>query len=314
MGIEVEGNDVRIGVYICHCGSNIAKTVDAAAVARFAGELRDVVVARDYKFMCSEPGQDIIKKDIQEHSLNRVVVAACSPLMHEATFRSAAQAAGLNQYLVQIANIREQVAWVTANREQAASKAKSLVRGAVNKVRLQEPLDTRKVKINPATAVIGAGVAGIQAALDLANAGHQVYLIEKDTTIGGNMARFDKTFPTLDCAACILTPKMVSVAHRANITILENSEVEDVSGYIGNFTLKVRKKPRFVDTDACTACTACWNACPVQRNPRHRELVLGKRVIRVRTPDGKYQAEDHMRKSRLPGGPSEIRHVPELEH
>jgi heterodisulfide reductase subunit A len=183
---------------------------------------------------------------------------------------------------VQIANIREQVAWVTSVKEKATEKAIALINGAVSKARYLEPLQTRKVKINPATLVVGGGIAGIQAALDLAEAGHPVYLVERDTTIGGNMARFDKTFPTLDCAACILTPKMVSVAHRDNITILDYSEVQNVSGYIGNFTVNVKKKPRYVDVDKCTACTACWNACPASRSPGKRKLVLGDRVIRSR--------------------------------
>jgi heterodisulfide reductase subunit A len=274
-------------VYVCHCGSNIAKQVDVAAVAEHALGLEKVAIARDYKFMCSEPGQDIIKKDIAEHGLTRVVVAACSPLMHEMTFRMAVESANLNRYLVQIANIREHVAWVTSSKSAATDKAKSLVNGAVRKAIHLEPLQTRKVLINPATLVVGGGIAGIQAALDLADAGKQVYLVERDRTIGGNMARFDKTFPTLDCAACILTPKMVSVAHRPNIQILDSSEVKDVSGYIGNFTVKVSKKPRYVDTDKCTACTACWNACPADRMPQKRELVLGGRVIREKSPDSK---------------------------
>jgi heterodisulfide reductase subunit A len=276
------GSKPRIGVYVCHCGTNIAKQVDVKKAAEMAEDLDSVVVSREYKFMCSEPGQELIKKDIKEHGLTRVVVAACSPLMHEATFRKAVQGADLNQYLMQIANIREQCAWVTDNRKAATEKAESLIKGAVNKAKFLEPLKTRKVKINPATMVVGAGIAGIQAALDLANAGHQVYLVERDSTIGGNMARFDKTFPTLDCAACILTPKMVSAAHRDNIKILTNTDVEEVSGYVGNFSVKVRKRPRYVDTDKCTACTNCWNICPASRFPANRALQMGKRVIRER--------------------------------
>jgi heterodisulfide reductase subunit A len=285
--MDEEKRDVktpRIGVYVCHCGSNIAKQVDVVEAAAYAGNLRDVVVAREYKFMCSEPGQELIKRDIRELGLTRVVVAACSPLMHEMTFRRAAQGAGLNQYLVQIANVREQCAWVTKEREAATAKAKALIAGAVGKARLLEPLQTRRVKINPATLVVGGGIAGIQAALDLAESGHPVYLVERDSTIGGNMARFDKTFPTLDCAACILTPKMVSVAHRKNIMILASSDVEKVTGYIGNFKVRVRKRPRYVIADKCTACTACWNACPASRTPARRQLVLGTRVIRRKLP------------------------------
>ncbi len=277
-----EAKDVsvpKIGVYVCHCGSNIAKQVDVFGAVEYAGTLPNVEVAREYKFMCSEPGQEIIKKDIKELGLTRVVVAACSPLMHEITFRKAAEAADLNQYLVQIANIREQVAWVTKAKDSATAKAKALIHGAVNKATYLEPLQTRKVEINPASLVVGAGIAGIQAALDLAEAGFKVYLVERDSTIGGNMARFDKTFPTLDCAACILTPKMVSVAHRENITILASSNVEDVSGYIGSFTVKVRKQPRYVDIEKCTACTACWNACPATIVPVDRKIMLGEQLV-----------------------------------
>jgi heterodisulfide reductase subunit A len=273
----------RIGVYICHCGSNIAKQVNVYQAVEYASTLPNVVVAREYKFMCSEPGQDLIKKDIPELGLTRVVVASCSPLMHEITFRKAAEKAGLNQYLVQIANVREQVAWVTKDKTAATNKAKALIHGAVNKVTYLEPLETRRVKINPATLVVGGGIAGIQASLDLAEAGYHVYLVERDRTIGGQMARFDKTFPTLDCAACILTPKMVSVAHHENITILDSANVEDVSGYIGNFKVKVRRQPRYVDIDKCNACTACWNACLASRTPVEREIRRGVLLVNRKT-------------------------------
>jgi len=191
----------KIGVYICHCGANIAGTVDVAKVIEYAKGLPAVAVARDYKFMCSDPGQDIIKNDIKEKGLNRVVVASCSPRLHEPTFRRAIAAAGLNPYLFEMANIREQCAWVHTDKEAATEKAKALVNAAVRRVFLQQPLETKKVNVNPATVVVGAGIAGIQAALEIADSGHKVYLVEREPSIGGNMARLDKTFPTLDCSA-----------------------------------------------------------------------------------------------------------------
>ena len=255
-------DDARIGFYVCHCGTNIAGTVDVEEVAQFVGGLPNVVVSRDYQFMCSQPGQDLIGEDIRQQGLNRVVVAACSPMMHEMTFRGACANSGLNPYLFQMANIREHCAWIHENRAEATTKARALCSAAVGRVAFQEPLEITTAPIHPDTLVIGAGIAGIQAALDLAESGNQVYLVEKSSTIGGNMARFDKTFPTLDCASCILTPKMVSVGHRPNIHILTQSEVEEVTGFAGNFRVKVRKQARFV-TDACTSCQDCEQVCPV---------------------------------------------------
>ncbi len=191
----------KIGVYICHCGANIAGTVDVGRVVEYARGLPAVAVARDYKFMCSDPGQDIIKSDIKEKGLSRIVVASCSPRLHETTFRRAVAAAGLNPYLFEMANIREQCAWVHTDKEAATEKAKALVNAAVRRVFLQEPLETKKVNVNPATLIVGAGIAGIQAALEIADSGHKVYLVEREPSIGGNMARLDKTFPTLDCSA-----------------------------------------------------------------------------------------------------------------
>jgi heterodisulfide reductase subunit A len=191
----------KIGVYICHCGANIAGTVDVAKVVDYARGLPAVAVARDYKFMCSDPGQDLIKNDIREQGLNRVVVASCSPRLHEPTFRRAMTAAGLNPYLFEMANIREQCAWVHTDKEMATEKAKALVNAAVRRVFRHEPLETKKVNVNPCTVVVGAGIAGIQAALEIADSGHKVYLVEREPSIGGNMARLDKTFPTLDCSA-----------------------------------------------------------------------------------------------------------------
>jgi len=252
----------RIGVYVCHCGSNIAGTVDTAAVAEFAQGLEGVVVARDYKFMCSDPGQELIKNDIRELGLNRVVVASCSPTMHEPTFRRACQEAGVNPYLFEMANIREHCSWVTEDRDQATDKAKSLVSAAAGRVFYHQPLETREVAVNPNTLVVGGGIAGIQAALKIADSGHKVYLLEKEPSIGGHMAQLDKTFPTLDCSACILTPKMTLVGSHPYIELMTYSEVVEVVGFVGNFKAKIRKKARYVDEDKCTGCGVCQTKCP----------------------------------------------------
>lgn len=255
----------RIGVYVCHCGTNISATVDVEDVAVWAKDrLGDegVVVSRDYKFMCSSLGQEMIERDIQQEGLTRVVVAACSPHLHEGTFRGACGRAGLNPYLCELVSIREQVSWVHTDRAMATEKAKAVVAGGIERVIENQPLEPLHVPINPETLVVGGGIAGIQAALEIADAGHRVYLVEREPSIGGHMAQFDKTFPTLDCAACILTPRMVSVGSHPNITLLTWSEVERVDGYVGNFTVTVRQKPRYVDTDLCTGCGICWEKCP----------------------------------------------------
>jgi heterodisulfide reductase subunit A len=254
----------RIGVYICRCGTNIAQTVDVEEVVRFAAALPNVVIARENKYMCSDPGQDLIKKDIRDLELTRIVVSSCSPLMHELTFRVACSDAGLNQFLFQMANIREQCSWVTEDKKKATEKAKKLVRAAVNRVLHHKPLEVKEVPVQPAVMVVGAGIAGIEAALQIANAGKKVYLVEKEPSIGGHMAQFDKTFPTLDCAACILTPKMAQAGAHPNIELLSYSEVDSLSGYVGNFKVKVRKKPRYVDLSKCNACAECVNVCPVE--------------------------------------------------
>ncbi|MBN1477888.1 CoB--CoM heterodisulfide reductase iron-sulfur subunit A family protein [Candidatus Sumerlaeota bacterium] len=269
-----QAGDVRTGVYICHCGVNIAQTVNVEAVRDFAGQCPGVVIARDYRFMCSNTGQALIQTDIEELGLNRVVVAACSPLMHEITFRGACEEGGINKYLFQMANIREQCAWVHDNRAMATTKAKALVNAAIRRVAEQEPLEPMVAEINPATLIIGAGIAGIQASLELAEAGHPVYLVEREASIGGKMATFDKTFPTLDCSACILTPKMVSVSHRKNIRLLTYHEVVGVNGYIGNFKVRLRRKARYVDVDKCTGCGQCWSHCPATAIPTRREIRL----------------------------------------
>ncbi len=254
---------MKIGYYICHCGINIAYKVRVEEVAAFARDLPNVVVARDYKFMCSDPGQAMIEQDIKNFGLNRVVVASCSPRLHGKTFMTACQRAGLNPYFFQMASVREQVSWVTADENEATEKAKSLTAAAVNRVNYHESLQTREAAVHPDMMVVGGGIAGMQAALDIGNSGHKVYLVERDTTIGGHMLQFDKTFPTLDCAACIGTPKMVEVAQNPNIHLLSHSEVRDVSGFIGNFTVTIQKKPRFVKEGVCTGCGECESVCPV---------------------------------------------------
>lgn len=257
--------EIRIGVYICHCGLNIAGTVDAEGVAKYAGTLPHVVVSRDYNYMCSDPGQDLIKKDIKELGINRVVVASCSPRLHEPTFRKACQDAGLNPYLYEHANIREHCSWPHAtDKRRATEKAKDLVRAAVRRVYYQEPLEIKEVPVNPNVLVVGGGIAGIQAALDIADGEKKVYMVERDASIGGHMIQLDRTFPTLDCSECILTPKMTDTGHHPNIELMTNSEVENVSGYIGNFKVRIKKKPRYVDIEKCNSCGECAKVCPVE--------------------------------------------------
>jgi len=255
---------IKLGFYICHCGINIAGKVRVEEVAAFARELKNVVIARDYKFMCSDPGQEMIEKDIKEYDLNRVVVASCSPRLHEKTFQGACQRAGLNPYFFQMASVREQVSWVTEDKDEATRKAKTLVAGAINRVNFHERLESRKSKVHPDVLVVGGGIAGMQAALDVAKAGNKVYLVEKDPTIGGHMLQFDKTFPTLDCAACIGTPKMVDVGQNPNIKLMTYCEIVEISGFIGNYKVKIRKKPRYIDVSKCTGCGECTKACPVK--------------------------------------------------
>ncbi len=252
----------RVGVYVCHCGTNIAQTVDVKAVVQYAATLPDVVLAKDYMYMCSDPGQDLIKRDIKEARLTRVVVAACSPRMHEPTFRGAVFGAGMNRYLFEMANIREQCSWVHPDREEATRKAKDLVRSAVARARLLEEVQEHYADVTKACLVVGGGIAGIQAALDIAEAGYKVYLVEREASIGGHMAQLDKTFPTLDCSACILTPKMVDVSRHPNIELLTLAEVKEVSGFVGNFKVKVHQKARYVSLSECTACGDCVPVCP----------------------------------------------------
>jgi heterodisulfide reductase subunit A len=274
--------NLKIGVYVCHCGTNIAGVIDVEALAAFAEGLPGVVLSRHYKYMCSDPGQELVKRDIREFGLNRVVVAACSPNLHEATFRRAAEDAGLNRFLVQIANVREQVSWVTNDGELALEKAKSHVAAAVRRVADHEALQRQFVPITPRAMVVGAGIAGIQAALTLADAGREVILVEREPSIGGHMAMFDKTFPTLDCAACILTPKMTAVKLHPNIKLLTYSSVESVEGSVGSYRVKVRRRPRYIDEDLCVGCMMCIDGCAFTRarfpNPFDQGLGLRKPV------------------------------------
>ncbi|MGA2238534.1 MAG: CoB--CoM heterodisulfide reductase iron-sulfur subunit A family protein [Candidatus Bathyarchaeia archaeon] len=266
----------KIGVYVCHCGSNIAQMVDCKNVVDYAATLPNVTVAREYQYMCSDPGQELIKKDIRELGLTRVVVASCSPLMHELTFRRTVEEGGLNQFLFQMANIREQCSWISEKKEMATERAKAIVGAAVKRVAFQEPLEVKKVPVNPNVLIVGGGITGIEAALQIADSGKKVYLVEKEPTIGGYMARFDKTFPTLDCAACILTPKMVNVAQHPNIELLSYSDVTGFSGYVGNFTARIRRRPRYVEEEKCNGCGLCTEKCPISV-PSEFDCGLGKR-------------------------------------
>jgi len=254
-------DQARIGVYVCHCGTNIAGKVEVAKLAEFAESLPGVVLAREYKYMCSDPGQELIQRDIAQHNLNRIVVTACSPLLHEKTFRTAAAQGGLNPFLVQIANVREHVSWVTEDPTQALHKAKAQLAAAVWRVAGHQALQQKHVNITPRVLIVGGGIAGIQAALTIASAGKEVILVERQPTIGGHMAMFDKTFPTLDCAACILTPKMTAVKDHPNIKLMSFSDVESVEGTVGSYQVTVRRRARFVQEDLCVGCLECIDAC-----------------------------------------------------
>ncbi len=254
----------KVGVYICHCGTNIGGTVDVHKIAEELGtEIPEVAVCRDYKYMCSEPGQKMIREDIAEMGLDCVVEASCSPKMHEPTFRNAVSTAGMNPYLFEMVNIREHCSWVSPADPATTAKAKDLIRGAVSRVVHHEALKGSTQSVNPKALVVGGGIAGITAALKIAKAGYQVYMIEKEEIIGGKMAQFDKTFPTLDCSGCILTPKTSEVGRHPNIQILTKSEVQEVTGFVGNFKVRVLQKPRYVKLDKCTGCGDCQEVCPI---------------------------------------------------
>ena len=253
----------KIGVFVCHCGTNIAATVDVKKVVELVRYEPGVVFADDYMYMCSEAGQEKIIEAIKEYKLTGLVICSCSPRMHEKTFRACAEKAGLNPYMVEVANIREQCSWIHKDKEEATKKAVILARAAIAKVNLNTPLKEGESPVTKRALVIGGGIAGIQTALDIADAGYEVDIVEKEPSIGGRMSQFDKTFPTLDCASCILTPKMVEVNQHPNITLYTYSEVEKVSGYVGNFDVDIRKKARSVDADKCTGCGECSAKCPL---------------------------------------------------
>ncbi len=255
-------NRLRVGVFVCHCGINIAGVVKVPELTERVARMPDVAVVKDYKYTCSDPGQQMIRDAVKADKLDRVVVACCSPTLHETTFRNACAEAGLNPYLCEIANIREQCSWVTEDRDRATDKAAEIVRTVLAKARYDQPLESITVPINKRALVIGAGIAGIQAALDIANAGYEVVLVEKEPSIGGHMAQLSETFPTLDCSQCILTPRTVEAGRHPRIKLLTYSEIESVSGYVGNFRVEIRQKARYVDFDACTGCGLCMEKCP----------------------------------------------------
>ena len=268
----------RIGVFVCHCGENIGRTVDCARVANELRDLPGVAHSVDYKYMCSDPGQSIVKQAIQEKRLDGVIVAACSPHMHEKTFRRAVAAEGLNPFLAEMANIREHCSWIHEDREKATDKAIEVCRSIVEKVKHNVPLETIRIPVTKRALVIGAGIAGIQAALDIADGGVEVVVVEKEPSIGGHMSQLSETFPTLDCSQCILTPRMVELYQHPNIKLITYAEVEEVSGYIGNFKVKIRQKARSVDADKCNGCGACTKACPNKKVLSEFDTGLGTRT------------------------------------
>jgi heterodisulfide reductase subunit A len=268
----------KIGVFICHCGENISATVDCGRVAEAAGKLEGVEFSTDYKYMCSDPGQTIIKQMIKEKGLTGVVVAACSPRMHEPTFRKACSEAGLNPYMCEMANLREHCSWVHDKSEATTQKAIDIVRTLVEKVKFNKPLHNIKVPVTKTALVIGGGIAGIQASLDIANCGHQVILVEKDPSIGGHMSQLSETFPTLDCSQCILTPRMVEAGQHPNIKLMTYSELEKLEGFIGNFKATIRKKAKSIDENLCNGCGHCTTKCPTKKIPSEFNAGLGMRT------------------------------------
>jgi heterodisulfide reductase subunit A len=275
---------MKIGVYVCHCGTNISATVDIERVTAFAQTLPHVLIARNYQYMCSDPGQDFIKNDINHFGLDRIVVAACSPRMHELTFRNALRSAGLNPYFFEVANIREQCSWVHSNKKEGTEKAMDLIASAVAKVSLHDPLEENEASVVPRVLVIGGGIAGIQASLDIAHSGFEVYLVEKSPTLGGHLAQMDLTFPTLEETSTILLPKMEEVIKHPLIHFLTQSEVEEVEGFVGNFKVRIKHEPQYVNSERCNGCKKCEEVCPV-RVPSEFDMGLtGRSAIYLPSP------------------------------
>jgi NADH:ubiquinone oxidoreductase subunit E/NAD-dependent dihydropyrimidine dehydrogenase PreA subunit len=263
----------RIGVFVCWCGSNIAGSIDVDRAVEIISEHPDVAHAENYVYMCSDPGQEKVLKGIEEHDLDGVIVSACSPTLHEGTFRKVAEKAGLNPYRLEIANIREHCSWVHQDdRKKATDKAVRIISSMIEKVKQNSSLFPIEVPLHKKALVVGGGISGMQTALDIANSGYEVLLVEKRPTIGGHMLQLSETFPTLDCSQCIMTPKMVEVNQNEKIRLFTYSEIEDVSGYIGNYNVKIRKKPRYIDEEACTGCGLCTTACLVHNKPVSREI------------------------------------------
>jgi heterodisulfide reductase subunit A len=274
----------KTGVFVCHCGINIAGTVDVKKVTKDLAKHPGVEHSEDYVYMCSDPGQNLIIDSIKEKGLDKVVVACCSPTLHETTFRNAAKSAGINEFQCEIANIREQCSWVHKDMDKATDKATRITRSAVERVQGNESLEPISIPVTRRALVIGGGIAGIQAALDMANTGYEVVLVERSPSIGGHMIQLSETFPTLDCSQCILTPKMVEVSKHPKIKLLTYSEVQDVSGYVGNFKVKILKKPTYVDPEKCTLCDECVKVCPVVTSNEFDLGLTGRRAIYIPFP------------------------------
>jgi len=274
----------RIGVFICHCGGNISNVVDVEKVAEVVGKIPGIALSTTYQYVCAAPGQDLIKEEVSAHNLDAYIVAACSPTLHENTFRELAKEINVNPYQVEIANIREQDSWVHEDPEKATRKAILIIRSVIEKIKLNESLSPIEVPVTKKVLIIGAGIAGIQAALDIASAGYKVTLIERRASIGGHMAQISKTFPTLDCSQCIMTPRMVEVVNHKNIRLLTYSEVDEVSGYVGNFQVKIKKQPIYVDPEKCTLCDKCVEVCPVEVESEHEGGMRKRKAIYIPFP------------------------------